>query len=573
MPELMAIDFEKKIAGLLVPAFALRREGDFGIGDTLAVRQAVDFCAQIGVKALQLLPVNETGGDNSPYNAVSALALDPVYITLTPEQVPGLTLAMLKKHAPEDVLGKLRTGPVDYRTIKPLKRKLLGKAFDAFLEESDGQKDFSSFKKEHGEWLPDYCLFSLLLEHYEGDARWPQWHLDHLTTGKARKWVEKSRKRDSLEKRLDFFAFVQWVAFSQWQEVRDYADERGVALMGDIPFGVSRYSADVWANPKLFDLNWSGGAPPETFFKGDPFTEKWGQNWGIPLYHWEENEKQDFAWWRQRVQLTTKVFNYFRIDHVLGFFRIYSFPWVPERNGEFVHLTLEEAAEKTGGFLPGFVEHPDEPEEWAQQNAAQGIRLLKKILEFAGDEGVVAEDLGVVPEYVPGALSDLGIPGFTIPIFIRDEQTREFLSPEEYPEMNLVTFATHDHQPMASFYADLVKRWLGPDGHEAWLDIERLMRLLGLWQYGEGKARPPEEFTPEIHEAMVRLILNNHCWLAVFMITDLLGTTQRFNEPGISADSNWSQRLDFDLSELKEHPAFSTTVEQFAQTLRASGRC
>ncbi|MDK3161945.1 4-alpha-glucanotransferase [Kamptonema cortianum] len=316
--------------------------------------------------------------------------------------------------------------------------------------------------------------------------------------------------------------------------------------------------------------NGPGGAPPESFFKGDPFTEQWGQNWGIPLYHWEANARGQFAWWRKRVELTCRVFNHFRIDHVLGFFRIYAFPWEPERNGEFVGLSLEEAAEKTGGKLPGFREHPDEPNQLAMKNAMQGLRLLEKIRQFAGDQGVVAEDLGVVPFYVSAILEDLKIPGFTIPIFIRDEETRDFLDPVEYPQISLVTFATHDHQPMASYYKELTSRWIGPEGHDAWLDLQRLGKLLRLDFDGENS--PPTEFTPEIHEAMVRLVLENHCWLAVFMITDLVGTTQRFNEPGISADSNWSQRLDTPLGQWAADPLTGPKLRQFAQWVRQSGR-
>jgi len=568
----MPIDFSKKKAGLLVPVFALRRTDDLGIGDTQAVKETIDFCKGVGVGVLQLLPINETGGDNSPYNAVSALALDPVYITMTPEQVPGLDPAHLAQIATPDVLGRVRPGPVNYSLVKPLKRKLLEAAYEGFLSGGDNQsrKAFDTFKNEHKDWLGDYSLFSLLLEIYQGDARWPQWHLNHVCSSATRKWIAANKDKAALEKRADFFAYVQWVAFTQWLEIRAYADKNGVQLMGDIPFGVSRYSADVWGNPKIFDLDWSGGAPPETFFKCDPFTEKWGQNWGIPLYHWKENEAEDFAWWKKRVRLTCKVFNLFRIDHVLGFFRIYSFPWTPEKNGEFMNLTLEQAKEKTGGLLPGFLQYPDEPVDLAVKNSIQGYRLLDKIKQFAAEEGVVAEDLGVVPSYVKPILEELAIPGFTIPIFVRDEETREFLSPSDYPEKTLITFATHDHPPMASYYADIVARWKGPGGHEAWLDIERLMRLLGLALGREGQ--PPAEFNPLIHEAMMKLILDNHCWLAVFMITDLLGNTQRFNEPGLSADSNWSQRLDFSLGELKAHPTYSAVVEQFALMVKASGR-
>src|SRR5947199_5697208 len=118
--------------------------------------------------------------------------------------------------------------------------------------------------------------------------------------------------------------------------MKSYAEAHGVALMGDIPFGVSYYSADVFARPDEFMLEWSGGAPPEPYFKDDAFTQKWGQNWGIPLYRWDQMRADNFAWWRQRVRGLRHLFHVFRIDHVLGFYRIHSFPWRPEENIRFL---------------------------------------------------------------------------------------------------------------------------------------------------------------------------------------------------------------------------------------------
>ena len=124
--------------------------------------------------------------------------------------------------------------------------------------------------------------------------------------------------------------------------------------MGDIPFGVSYYSADVFARPNEFALDWSGGAPPEPYFKDDQFTQKWGQNWGIPLYRWNVMRTNNFAWWRERVRGVRNFFHVFRIDHVLGFYRIYAFPWRPLRNKEFLSLSWDEMLQRTGGKAPHF---------------------------------------------------------------------------------------------------------------------------------------------------------------------------------------------------------------------------
>jgi 4-alpha-glucanotransferase len=337
--------------------------------------------------------------------------------------------------------------------------------------------------------------------------------------------------------------------------------------MGDIPFGVSRYSADVWADQPLFDLDWSGGAPPESHFKGDPFTEKWGQNWGIPLYNWTAHEQGDYAWWRQRVVCTCEVFHSFRIDHVLGFFRVYSFPWIPERNAEFVELDETQTKSRCGGRLPGFVPRADEPEEFAILNEQEGEKLLRIILEAAGDSIVVAEDLGMVPDYVRPLLQRLGIPGFTIPSFERDEKDRSYSPARKFPAINLVTYATHDHSPLAQFYDDLVEHWTGPNGHEGWLEVCRLMEFLG--KHGEDA---PRTFTRELHLRLIEKLLLTPCWLAVFMITDLLGTHQRFNSPGSIGLTNWSERLEQSLDRYSASPQFGALIQRTAELIRLTQR-
>ena len=143
----------------------------------------------------------------------------------------------------------------------------------------------------------------------------------------------------------DFFCYVQWIAHQQWRDIKAHAEQRGVALMGDIPFGVSYYSADVFARPEEFVLDWFGGAPPEPLFKDDVFTQKWGQNWGIPLYRWSAMRANNFHWWRERVRAIRRIFHLFRVDHVQGFYRIYAFPWRPQRNNEFLPLDQHQMLE------------------------------------------------------------------------------------------------------------------------------------------------------------------------------------------------------------------------------------
>jgi 4-alpha-glucanotransferase len=561
-----------RLAGMLLPVFALRHENDFGIGDTEAVCAAISFCAEQKMGLLQVLPINETGDDNSPYNAVSSVALDPVYLTLAPEQVPGLQQETLDKMFPDTVRQELQSGPVQYRRVKQLKLEILSHAYVEFeavdLETgTDTAYEFQAFVEDNMGWLPGYTLFRTLLNEYSNNALWHEWIPEHQTLADAELWLNTAADREELVRYRQFTAYVQWIAWRQWGDVRELADEKKVRLLGDIPFGVSRYSADVWAEHELFDLTWSGGAPAEPFFVGNEFLRRWGQNWGIPLYDWPMHRAQNYAWWRQRITATGLIFHGFRIDHVLGFFRIYSFPWMPQQNDEYAHLSAEEAKSKAGGREPHFIPRPDETGEDAALNCAEGEALLRMIQEAAGPTAIIAEDLGMVPKYVPPLLEKLGIPGFAIPHFIVDPKTREYVLKEEMLEISLATWGTHDHAPLVSWYQDLTRRWRGPDGHEAWLDLQRLMRFLG-----ENENEPPVFLTEKLHEALLRRLLESRsCWV-IYVISDILGVDWRFNVPGTSTDDNWSQRLDRPLAAYLDDPVigpkFKFLREDIAKTNR-----
>ena len=585
--------FADKSAGLLVPVFALREEigkeskagGELGIGDAVSMRAAIDFCAAQKFRVLQILPINETGGDNSPYNAISSVALDPVLLRLSPEEVPGLLGLHLEAVAPEATRWELSGPAVDYAHVKRIKLGLLRLAHAEFHANGSKEKkdEFTKFRQANESWLDAYALFRSLLDLHHGDARWPLWNEGIRTPGAAKAWMGTlaQAERENLIDDREFHSYVQWIAYAQWEKTKAHADKAGVELLGDIPFGVSRYSADVWANQELFDLEWSGGAPPERFFQTDRFTARWGQNWGIPLYAWDRHEARNFDWWRQRVALTCRVFHAFRIDHVLGFFRIYSFPWMPERNAEFADLTQSEAAEKTHGRLPQFLPRPDSPEdpqENALLNAESGFHLLSVILDAAkkaeqADSGnkpvrIIAEDLGVVPDYVRPLLQTLGIPGFTIPHFERvSDQNRSLKRQSTYPPINLVTYATHDHQPLATLYMNMVSHWTGPDGDEGWREICRLAEWLGM-----NPEEMPRTFTVDLHRRFMEVLLQTPCWLAVFMITDLFGTRQRYNEPGSSGASNWSQRLDRSLASYRDDSEAGPRIAACTNLITVTGR-
>ncbi len=535
-----------KSAGVLCPVFALRAADDLGIGDTSSARELIDWAADCGLKLVQLLPINATGGDNSPYNAISSIALDPLTLDLRPQRVPEISAANYERITDDHGVAALRVGPVHYIQVRKLKGALLEAGFASLPSLSSRKASFDAFCLAEASWLDDYCLFRVLMEE-NGHEDWCSWPDDCNTSEKARAWL--AARPAEREPRLALHAYTQWLCYEQWGEVRDYARSRGVKLMGDVPFGISYCSADVFFHPEQFNLNWCGGAPPETYFKDDLFVQKWGQNWGIPLYRWDVMEADGYAWWTRRVQKLCVVFDVFRIDHVLGFYRIYSFPWRPQRSPEFLHLTLEEAAERTGGHLPHYIEHDDDTPENKAANLAQGDKYLRMIVRAAGESEVVAEDLGTVPDYVRPHLLSLDIPGFKISHW-EDDGMGHVVKGSDYPNCSFTTYATHDHQPMKTHWEQRRKEAMSGDENErrvANLELRFLTEFAHLWER-EGEWTP---YNDGIRRALIEALLSSNARFAAFMITDLFGMEDRFNVPGIAGDMNWSARLPMTIPQMR----------------------
>jgi 4-alpha-glucanotransferase len=567
----MQLSPDHPIAGILAPLFAIRSADDLGVGDTQSLREFVDWAADYGFGLVQLLPVNETGGDNSPYMAVSSLALEPSTIRTSPEAIPDLSPGAFDKITGAVNLKKLRTGSVKYSGVKPLKLALLASAFASFSKKhlaknSARARKFRAFLKEQSAWIQDYALFRVLMDE-NGSEQWDRWPAGQSNAKAARLWLKslKPAKRRAFGERMKFYTYVQWIAFTQWSELKAYCDGKNVALMGDVPFGVSYYSADVFSNPELFDLTWSGGAPPERIFKSDPFTEKWGQNWGVPVYRWDVMRADHFAWWRQRVQTVRAMFHLFRIDHILGFYRIYSFPWRPQENGTYLPLSEDEAKARTGGRLPGFLANDDNTWENREANRCQGDEVLRVLSHEVGEHRLIGEDLGVVPEYVRPNLTALGIAGFKIPMWEKEPDTR-LISAKNYQRLSVTTYATHDHPPLKALWESLCEAVeTRNDGHARW-EMQCLADFAGL------HVPIPSPYTPEVHEGLLAALFLGNSWLPICMITDLFGGTQRFNVPGAVADTNWSERLAQTVAQWRKNKETCALMERMHGLLKSTGR-
>ncbi len=548
----MKLSPNHKIAGLLAPVFALRGSNDLGIGDTESLRELVDWAARHGFGMVQILPVNEPGGDSSPYNSISSVALDPLTIATNPKSMRDLSSADFHSVSARHDVDALCAGLVNYRAVRALKGELLEAAWKKFKasqlkEKTRRAKEFQFWCKENTAWLGPYTLFRVMVRLHGENEVTDHWPRRQRNFASAKKWLAAASpvQQRKVRELRHFFAYVQWIAYGQWLALKKHAASRGVALVGDVPVGVSLYSADVFANPQIFDVTRCAGAPPEKFFAADPFTAKWGQNWGFPLYAWDEMAQDDYAWWRQRLRKSMEIFHALRVDHALGFFRIYSFPWRPERNAEFLPLSEDEAEKRTGGELPRFVPCDDSTPQGMETNRMQGERLFRMILEETGSHRILAEDLGELSPYVRPTLRGLHIPGFKIPQWERGHDGWP-LKGADYERESLTTYATHDHPSLRAYWDGWWADTQSGDPHRAGHAFRQMEELA---RFAQLQVHLPAPWSDEIHEALLRALFQSNSWLAVNMITDIFGTSERFNVPGAVGDQNWTERFPVPISQ------------------------
>ena len=299
-------------AGTAIPVFSLRSEEDFGVGEFYDLKKMVDWAVETGQSVLQLLPINDTTmlgtwEDSYPYNPNSTFALHPQYMNLP---AAGVETDESYK-ALQAELNAL--DQIDYEKVNNTKLALLRKAFDETFAKLSSKKPYKDFITKNSHWLLPYAAFSVLRDQ-NGTPDFTQWKgYARYNKKKVDAFCEANRND------IDFWCFVQYHLDRQLSEVCAYAHEHGVIFKGDLPIGISRTSVDAWIYPELFHMDSQAGAPPDAF-------SAFGQNWGFPTYNWERMSKDGFAWWKARLAKMSEYFDAFRIDHILGFFRIWEIP-------------------------------------------------------------------------------------------------------------------------------------------------------------------------------------------------------------------------------------------------------
>ncbi|MCM8782817.1 MAG: 4-alpha-glucanotransferase, partial [Candidatus Omnitrophica bacterium] len=359
------------------------------------------------------LALNDTGFNFRPYDSESGFALEPMYINL--EDLKGLDILRFLPYIEQLKEKFVISKRVDYR-IKKEKLDLLWQIFKEI--KNNLPSEFYAYKKNNVFWLKDYCLFKVIKEKYN-QRFWQEWPLPL----KERMELESFERENN--DRIEFYAWIQWQAYEQLKSVKSYAEEKGIFLMGDLPLLVSRDSSDVWAKRDYFKLEFCSGAPPDMYYAK-------GQRWGMPPYNWEVISKNNYDYIIEKLKYAQDFYDLFRIDHVVGIFRIWSIP-------------IEEPEENAG--LNGFFD-PQNENTWEEH----GRRILSLMLENTSMLAC-AEDLGTVPRCSYKVLKELGIPGIDVMRWNKDwQKTYCFKKPSEYRRLAIATVSTHDSSNLEAWW-------------------------------------------------------------------------------------------------------------------------
>jgi 4-alpha-glucanotransferase len=512
-------------SGVTIPLFSVRTRADWGIGQITDLPACAAWLSRAGMKLVQVLPTQELGGgETSPYGALSAFAIDPIYVAV--DGVPDLDEAAVAKALGDDgraELERVRRAPrVDYRAVRALKRRALGAAFARFGERelakgSPRARALMEFVEREGAWLRDHALYVALRDAHadHGWASWPEAERDRAP--EVLSLAREPRDDGGLGTRVLEQMYAQWIAHVQWAEARAGLARHGVALMGDMPFIVGAESADVWARRGEFLRDVSLGAPPDDFAPE-------GQSWGLPAYDWDAMDATGLAWLRARARHAAALFDRFRIDHLVGFFR----QWVKKEGDKGRFVPADEASQR-----------------------ARGEAVLRAMIAEAGPGAVVAEDLGVIPPFVRETIARLGVPGYKVLPWERDGQFMPH-DPASYPALSVATWSTHDTAPITAWWDDL-QHW----------ERERLAALRGI-----PLDLPPAERDLRLFE----LLFSASSELTLTLVNELLGDRARINTPGTVNADNWTWRLPRPIEELADDPALGARFDAIRARVEASGR-
>ena len=540
-----------KGAGTVIPIFSLRSEGSFGVGDFGDLQKMIDWCAKTRQRVLQVLPINDTNmtytwQDSYPYNSISIYALHPQYTDF--RQLPPLKDKERKAYY-EALQKELNALPqIDYERMNNAKLAYLRELFAQEGSKMMKTEAFKTFFEQNKEWLVPYAAFCHYRDMY-GTASFTEWP-DHKTfTEKERESMSKTTTK--IYKEVAFWYFVQFNLDQQMRAAHAYARKQRVILKGDIPIGISRDGVEAWVEPKYFNLNGQAGAPPDAFSAD-------GQNWGFPTYNWDVMLADGCQWWVRRFRKMAEYFDAYRIDHVLGFFRIWEIP-MPHKSGlmgQFspaLGMSVEEIAAYGVEFNEGlFLVDHKRSDRWHPRIAVQyqeaytqlsedqkyhfnqlyndyfyrrnnqfwyteAMKKLPKLTQ-ATHMLVCAEDLGMVPDCVPWVMNELRILSLEIQSMPKDPTTR-FGHLSRNPYRSVDTISTHDMATLRQWWDE---------------DEERTQNYFNTMLYRGGPA--PHPLPDWLAKDIVSRHLTSPSMLCLISFQDWLSIDEKLRLPDANAE-------------------------------------
>ena len=566
-------------AGVAVPLFSLRSKDSFGVGEFADLRLLADWCVASGQRIVQLLPINDTTttlswSDSYPYNALSSFALHPLYLRLSDV---GYLRGEVERAEMEALQAELNALPeLDYERVVNAKIKYLRLLYKQLGARCMDSKSFRDFEKRNRAWLMPYAVFCTLRDKYK-TAEFNSWDtFSKFNEKRCAAYAERNSEE------VGFYYYMQYHLDHQLRKVRDYIHSKGVVLKGDIPIGVSPTSVDAWQYPELFKTTSSAGAPPDDFSVE-------GQNWGFPIYNWEKMAEDDYAWWRARLAKMSEYFDAYRIDHILGFFRIWAVPQgaksallgafepslpysATEIRGEGFDFDEERDVARSvddddvlwlangNGFVPRvspfaterFKALPRMQQEafvrlhdnfyYHRHNAYWGMVGAERLSMLVRSNGMLAcgEDLGMIPECVPQVMHEEQILSLEIERMPKAYGVRvgDVL---RNPYLSVCSTSTHDMSPLRLWWRDEAERQY------------YFEKVLGE----EGEA--PAEATVELCEKIVARHLASPSMLTILPLQDWLSLSEelrssdiereRINIPAV-AHHYWRYRMHITLEKL-----------------------
>ena len=570
------------VAGVAAPVFALRSEESQGVGDFGDLMKLVKWAEQTGMQAVQILPINDTTishtwTDSYPYNSISIYALHPMYLNLS-----RLGSLKDKKAMAEYEKERLRVNAlpqIDYEAVNNLKRSYMRQMYEQDGAKTLKTKGFRTFYEKNREWLQPYAAFSYLRDKY-GTSQFSVWPAYSTYNAEEVAALIGQEPHD-----IGFHYYIQYHLHIQLLEVANYARMKGIILKGDIPIGISTNSVEAWIEPFYFNMDEQTGAPPDIFATD-------GQNWGFPTYNWDVMARDGYRWWIRRMRKMAEYFSAYRIDHILGFFRIWEIP-VPHKSGLMGHfspalpMTEEEIARQGVPFIPDmYLQDPKDPtryhirisakDEEAYKSLSGADQLafdrlyeeffyhrhtqfwygeaMKKLPALTRSTQMIAcgEDLGMIPECVAWVMNKLEILSLEIQSMPKAPGL-EFGNLQDNPVLSVCTISSHDTPTLRGWWEE---------------DTERAQRYYTHVLQLKGEA--PHRLPGWICELIIRQHLESPSTFCILALQDWLGIDEAIRLPDAAAERinvpansrhYWRYRMHINLESLLQPNSFTEHVK------------